>query len=152
MDAAGQVVATAYQHDGLASDRYAAMLRGSRERATRAELLVAVDEAGEVVGTITYARAGSSMAELSSSDPAAGELRMLGVRADQRGRGVAEALVRACLDRARADGADRVLLSTQPEMLAAQRLYGRLGFRRRADLDWSPEPDVRLLGLELPLS
>jgi len=76
---------------------------------------------------------------------------MLGVLPGARGAGVAEALVRWCLDTARADGARRVLLSTQVQMNAAQRLYARLGFVRRPDLDWTPEPGVELLGLELDL-
>ena len=62
-----------------------------------------------------------------------------------RGRGIAEALVRACLERARADGATGVVLSTQTQMAAAQRLYERLGFQRRVEGDWVPEPGVFLL-------
>ncbi|GMA88558.1 hypothetical protein GCM10025868_38080 [Angustibacter aerolatus] len=61
---------------------------------------------------------------------------------------MAEALVRACVDRARSEGRGRILLSTQTQMHAAQRLYGRLGFVRRPDLDWVPEPGVDLLGYE----
>jgi ribosomal protein S18 acetylase RimI-like enzyme len=76
---------------------------------------------------------------------------MLGVLPTARGRGVAEALVHWCVATARADGAHRLLLSTQVDMRAAQRLYARLGFTRRADLDWTPEPGVQLLGLQLDL-
>jgi GNAT superfamily N-acetyltransferase len=148
---AGDVVAAAYVADGLASERYVARLRASRERAEAGRLVVAV-EGERVLGTVTYARAGSPLAELCQADPAAGaELRMLGELPQARGRGVAEALVRWCLARARADGARRLLLSTQVEMHAAQRLYQRLGFTRRPDLDWTPEPGVQLLGLQLEL-
>jgi ribosomal protein S18 acetylase RimI-like enzyme len=148
---AGEVVAAAYLADGLASERYAARLRASRERAEAGSLVVAV-HGDQVVGTVTYARAGSPLAELCQADPTGGgELRMLGVLPEVRGRGVADALVRWCVARARADGARRLLLSTQVEMRAAQRLYGRLGFTRRPDLDWTPEPGVQLLGLQLEL-
>jgi ribosomal protein S18 acetylase RimI-like enzyme len=152
VDRAGEVVAAAYLADGLASERYASRLRASRERAEAASLVVAVDHEGRVVGTVTYARADSTLAELCRADPTGGaELRMLGVLPEARGRGVADALVRWCVSRAHADGARRLLLSTQVEMRAAQRLYGRLGFTRRPDLDWTPEPGVQLLGLQLEL-
>jgi GNAT superfamily N-acetyltransferase len=152
VDRAGEVVATAYLADGLASERYAVRLRDSRERARAGRLLVAVRPDGEVVGTATYARAGSPLAELCRSDPDGAEVRMLGVLPSARGRGVAEGLVAWCVSAARADGALRLLLSTQVDMHAAQRLYARLGFTRRSDLDWTPEPGVQLLGLQLDLS
>ena len=154
LDEAGEVVGAAYLADGLASAGYAARLRASRERSAVARLVVAVDDAGRVLGTVTYAGDGSPMAELCRSDRAGGpgaEIRMLGVLPRARGAGVAEALVRWCLATARADGARRVLLSTQAEMRAAHRLYRRLGFTRRPDLDWVPEPGVQLLGMQLDL-
>jgi len=45
-----------------------------------------------------------------------------------RGRGVGEALNRAALDRARAEGAKTVDLTSRPTREAANRLYRRLGF------------------------
>jgi ribosomal protein S18 acetylase RimI-like enzyme len=36
-------------------------------------------------------------------------------------------------------------------MTSAQRLYERLGFRRDPDHDWSPAPDILLLGYVLDL-
>jgi ribosomal protein S18 acetylase RimI-like enzyme len=79
---------------------------------------------------------------------------MLGVRPDARGRGIGELLVRAAMTQGVADGAGRMVLSTQPEMLAAHRLYERLGFTRRPDLDWVPEQDtsVQLIGYERSLT
>lgn len=48
-----------------------------------------------------------------------------------RGRGVGEALNRAALDRARAEGARTVDLTSRPTREAANRLYRRLGFVQR---------------------
>ncbi|MFE9770989.1 GNAT family N-acetyltransferase [Streptomyces sp. NPDC005931] len=46
-----------------------------------------------------------------------------------RGRGAGEALVRACLERARAtEGCARVVLSTQRTTRSAHRVYARLAF------------------------
>lgn len=49
-----------------------------------------------------------------------------------RGKGIAEQLVRAALDAARAAGADKVDLTSNPSREAANRLYARIGFQRRA--------------------
>ena len=43
----------------------------------------------------------------------------------------------------RASGA--MVLSTDPRMTAAHRLYERLGFTRLPERDWSPMPGVDLL-------
>jgi ribosomal protein S18 acetylase RimI-like enzyme len=48
-----------------------------------------------------------------------------------RGRGVGEALNRFALDRARADGARTIDLTSRPSREAANRLYQRLGFTER---------------------
>ena len=55
--------------------------------------------------------------------PDEAEFRALAVAPEARGRGVGRALLRAVTDRARAGGAQRLLLSTQATMLAAQHLY-----------------------------
>ena len=148
VDAAGSVVAAAYLHDLQVSARYLERLRDAESRAAQAVLLVAVDDE-RVLGSITYVAGGTSMAQLAS--PGEVELRMLGVDPAARARGVAGCLVRACVDRARDEQHGRVVLSTQPEMAAAQRLYQRLGFVRQPDLDWVPEPGVVLIGYALTL-
>ena len=79
---------------------------------------------------------------------------MLAVSAAARGRGAGEALVRACVDRARALGRTRMVLSTQRSMHAAHRVYERLGFTRNPARDWNPLPevdDILLLVYELTL-
>jgi ribosomal protein S18 acetylase RimI-like enzyme len=84
-------------------------------------------------------------------DPDAAGIRMLGVGLDARGRGVGAALIRACIERARSEGKGLLVLHTSPWMHAAQRLYPRLGFRRAPDRDFSPNPEVPLLGYTLDL-
>ena len=49
---------------------------------------------------------------------------------DARGRGAGEALTRAALGHARAEGAASVHLTTRPQREAANRLYRRLGFEQ----------------------
>jgi ribosomal protein S18 acetylase RimI-like enzyme len=84
------------------------------------------------------------------TDEGEAEFRMLVVDPAARGRGLGEALVRACIERARALGSPRLRLSTLPLMTAAHRLYERLGFVRTPERDWSP-PTVRLLSYALDL-
>ncbi|MGQ4512255.1 GNAT family N-acetyltransferase [Streptomyces sp. DW26H14] len=135
----------AYIGDGLvpSDSPYIEQLRSAAIRAREAEVLVAVDPDGTLLGAVTHVGKGGPWSEIARPDEA--EFRMLAVAGETRGRGVGEALVRACLARAREAGHRGVALSTQPAMAAAHRLYERLGFRRDPARDWSPEPEVPLL-------
>ncbi|MBS2963887.1 GNAT family N-acetyltransferase [Actinocrinis puniceicyclus] len=146
----GAVTAAAY--DGIVSPEYLVVLRDARPRrdAPHTTLLVALDDGTEgLLGTVVYAAAGSPYRNLGRD--AESEIRMLGVLAAARGRGVGEALVQACVARAKAQGCPRLVLSTEPEMLAAQRLYTRLGFARTPQRDWTFKPGLSLLTYALEL-
>lgn len=84
--------------------------------------------------------------------PGEAEIRALAVAPSAQGRGTGSALLRAVIDRAAGDGVTHLLLSTQPQMHTAHRLYERAGFRRLADRDWSPGPGVNLLAYGLALA
>ena len=148
LDVAGRVARDAYVADGMIHDGYLVTLTGARDRARDAEIAVAV-EGDLVVGTVTFALPGSRWAQLAAEREA--EFRMLGVLPGYRGRGIGAALVSWCVARARAAGARRLVLCSTEQMVPAHRLYERLGFTRRPDLDWSPESGVRLLGFSLDL-
>ncbi|MFF4959431.1 GNAT family N-acetyltransferase [Streptomyces sp. NPDC001222] len=152
----GEITAQAYLRDGLLdfgeSDSYLDELRDVAKRADAAEVLVAV--AGErVLGGVTFVPAGGPMADIAG--PGEAEIRMLAVDHAARGRGAGEALVRACVDRARTvPGCLSVVLSTQRTMHTAHRIYARLGFLRTPERDWNPLPelfDLRLLTYALTL-
>jgi ribosomal protein S18 acetylase RimI-like enzyme len=132
-----------YVGGGLASSGYAAELADVAGRADRAELLVACDEDDRVVGSVALVLSGD-FGEITRSDDEAA-FRMLVVDPTARGRGIGDLLVRTCLARARAGGKRRMVLSTDPRMTAAHRLYHRLGFTRLPERDWSPAPGVDLL-------
>jgi GNAT superfamily N-acetyltransferase len=108
-----------------------------------------VDERQTVLGTVTYALPGSRWAELCR--PGEAEFRMLGVAPAARGRGVGAALVDWCIDRARSAGLTRLVICSKDSMRAAHQIYQRRGFVRRPELDWSPVPDVQLIGFTLDL-
>ena len=140
--AIGAVTVDAYAGDGLLHDEsdYVKELQDAARRAELAELWVAVDEQGQVLGSVTYCPPGSPYRELSRDGE--GEFRMLAVAPAARGRGVGEALVRHCEERAATAGASRMWLSTLDEMTHAQRIYARLGYRHEPARDWDPVPDL----------
>jgi GNAT superfamily N-acetyltransferase len=148
LEAAGQVVLRAYLADGHDVGGYAQTLLNAADRARDAEVAVAVLDAA-VVGSVTFAQAGSRWAELAR--PGEAEFRMLGVDPGHRGLGIGVRLVEWCLDRARQTGSTALVLCSMDEMTSAHGLYDRLGFSRRPDLDWVPEPGVQLLGFHRPL-
>lgn len=150
----GELTAQAYLGDGLLGggedDPYLARLRDVAGRAAVAEPLVAADHTGTVLGGVTYAPPGSPLCDVATPDEA--EFRMLAVARAGRGRGAGEALVRACVARARATaGVTALALSTQPAMTGAHRIYRRLGFARTPERDWMPVPDLTLLTYRLDL-
>jgi ribosomal protein S18 acetylase RimI-like enzyme len=132
-----------YVDGGLANDGYTPELADVSGRASRAELLVARDDDGRVVGSVALVLSGD-FGEVTESDEEAA-FRMLVVDPSVRGQGVGRLLVTTCLERARMAGKRRMVLSTGTRMLAAQRLYERLGFTRLPERDWSPVPDIDLL-------
>jgi GNAT superfamily N-acetyltransferase len=152
-DEIGELMVRVYLAAGYtrAGSHYLPMLRDSAARAEKAELMVAVDDQDKILGTVTYAPYGSPYAEHTES-PEGAAFRMLVVDPDARGRGVGEALVGWCVERARTSGVRSLRLSTQPTMTAAARLYLRLGFVRTPERDWSPEPDVDLITYELGIT
>ena len=135
----GELTALSYLADGLidAAHPYVPMLRNARARAEKAQLLMMADGErgdGAVVGTLTVVPPGSEFIELAQGSEF--ELRMLAVSPLERGRGIGAKLTKAGMDIAIEQGASRIVLSTMDTMHAAHRLYERLGFERREDLDW----------------
>ncbi|XP_028919583.1 probable N-acetyltransferase CML1 isoform X1 [Ornithorhynchus anatinus] len=85
------------------------------------------ESAGRVVGLV---------AARPAPDPSGGkrmQLLRMSVAKDQRGRGIAQALVRTVLRFARDRGCDAVLLNTTCVQYAAQKLYESMGFRKMSE-------------------
>jgi GNAT superfamily N-acetyltransferase len=141
--ALGELTVDAYM--GLAGlapgSPYLAELGDVERRAAAAVVLVAVDADEKLAGGVTYVPGLGPYAEFG--DPDGAGIRMLAVAPAYRGRGVGTALVHACVDRARSERRRRLWLHTTEEMAGAQRIYGRLGFRR------APDGDLHVTGLHL---
>jgi GNAT superfamily N-acetyltransferase len=145
----GELTVAAYL--GVRADLgdYAEELRDVESRVKSAQVLVAVDESGTVLGSVANVPEGGPYAEIGRAGE--GEFRMLAVDPAAQGRGVGAALVQACVDDARRRGRERVVLSSGTWMTTAHRLYARLGFVREPGRDWSPVPGMDLTAWRLDL-
>jgi ribosomal protein S18 acetylase RimI-like enzyme len=152
LDAAGDLVVAAYRthRDMEDGDGYLAHVRDARGRATEVDVLVAVDADGRMLGCVSHVRDHTSaFAEVER--PGEAGFRMLGVDPEARGQGVGQALVEACIERARASGRTGLVIVTAPSWTDAQRLYERIGFRRAPDRGFEPVPGITLWAYELKL-
>jgi len=150
LTAAGELTAAAYAADGFVGDDYVETLRDAATRDREAEVWVATDAVGSVLGCVTYCPPGSPWREVAADD-SEGEFRMLAVATTARHRGVARLLVQHCLERSRALGQHRLVLCSERRMAAAHRLYATLGFVRLPERDWAPAPGVDLLAYSVDL-
>jgi ribosomal protein S18 acetylase RimI-like enzyme len=150
-EAVGRATVAAYTPflEGHRESEYVNGLRDSGPRDRDAELWVAVDDDGTVLGSVTSCPEGSPWRELAG--PGEGEFRALAVDPAAQGRGVGAALVGHVVDRFRSAGARAVVLCSMSTMTSAHRIYERLGFLRAPDLDWSPMPGVDLIAYRLDL-
>jgi ribosomal protein S18 acetylase RimI-like enzyme len=141
VEAVTELVEGAYASDFELSDAYRADIVAVADRARDHQVWVATDaSSGVLLGTASTPVAGATISPLARE----GELdfRFLGVAADARRRGVGEVLVAHVVRLARIRGLERVVLNTGPDMLAAQRLYDRLGFERLHEREFTFErPD-----------
>lgn len=103
--------------------------------------LIARDGSGAAVGfaTVYWSWSTARAARI-------GVMNDLFVAESARRRGVAEALIRACLERCERRGAVALEWETAPENLRAQSVYDRLGARRERWLSYSLEPGRRPSG------
>ena len=150
LGAIGDLRLAAYLADGFLSptSTYAPTLRALGTNG-EGEILVA-EVAGELAGTVMLQLRAHQSQLVSSPDEA--EIRALAVAPGARRQGAGRALLSAIIARAAQRGVRHLVLCTQNEMLGAQQLYQRAGFRRLADRDWSPVSGLTLIayGLVLP--
>ncbi len=124
---------------------FAQNIANVRGRLTDAEVLVAVRD-GAIVGTVTL------FTDWRGAQQDTYGVRLLAVPPQHRGTGVGRALMDHCIERAKADGRDRVILTTTQEMESARDLYEKLGFVRDRSLDHETAPGVRSEGYVLKLA
>jgi ribosomal protein S18 acetylase RimI-like enzyme len=135
-DAVGALTERVYRGGGWAGEGYISTLRDGRTRVEESLLYVATW--GErIVGTATLALPGTLFAETARDHES--EVRMLAVDAPARRHGAGELLLAVCEARSRMAGMAAVVLSTEPDMYAAHRLYRRRRYLRAPDRDWDAD-------------
>jgi GNAT superfamily N-acetyltransferase len=133
-------------------EAYRANIVGTLADVKPAAQLVAERE-GRIVGTVLLYPAGAVFPNRADGGAAARwpEVRLLAVDPAARGQGVGDALMRACMHRAWAEGSRALTLHTTPMMAAAMRLYTRMGFVHVPELDFEPAPGLTVRGFRLTL-
>lgn len=131
--AVGALVERVYRGGGWTTAAYSQLLRDVSSRMSDATVLVALWN-GSPMGSVTVAEPGSTFASRCMPDEV--EVRMLAVDPAVRGRGIASLLMDECEAMARRGAYRGILLSTEPNMHAAHRLYERRGYIRQPERDW----------------
>jgi ribosomal protein S18 acetylase RimI-like enzyme len=134
---AGRVTAAAYREFARDGDdgwhEYLSRIADVEGRADRTTVFVAL-QGVRIVGSATLELFDRVEREDDPTlHPEEAHIRMLGVHPSARRSGVARALMRACCDRARAEGKTFMTLHTTRRMEAAQRMYESFGFERLED-------------------
>jgi len=104
---------------------------------TPAQRIVA-EEAGSVVGSVYLYPADANAYAGAAAGMGCPEVRLLAVRPEMRGRGIARALMEECATRARRAGASALGLHTTAVMRDAIRLYERMRYVRVPEFDFTP--------------
>lgn len=143
-----RLTVAAYAESGQLSSEhgYEKVLADVAGRAAHSEILVAEDD-GVLLGAVAFVLPGSQFAEISRDGEA--EFRTLAVDPAAQRRGVARALVRACVRRAGELGAGALVICVRDFNTVAWDMYLKLGFTPLPERDWSPVPGVDLLALRL---
>ncbi|MFA5564326.1 MAG: GNAT family N-acetyltransferase [Acidimicrobiia bacterium] len=145
-----ELSALGFRAAGYVDEDYELELRDVAGRVANSEVLVALDTNGRLLGGVTFISAHPSPYSEFDHENTAG-VRMLSVHPGARGQDVSEALVQACIDRAKELGRSAIIAHSGTLVRAAHRVYDRLGFERDPNLDWWPLPGIELLGFRLNL-
>lgn len=117
------------------------------------ELLVAVSLEGRIAGAVVYF---SDMSSYGSGGSATEEknasgFRLLAVDPEKRGKGIGKLLTEACIEKARKDKNEQVIIHSTNFMQVAWKMYEKLGFKRSEDLDFM-QGDLPVFGFRLRFS
>ncbi len=152
-DAVARITRDSYLAAGYFDDADHPYMRKVQDvalRAGQATVWVA-ERAGQVVGSVTLARAGEPYADIALHDEL--EFRMLVVDPAVQRSGAGKAMMAAILEHAKElDGVKGVSLTTGSTWESARGLYSKTGFARVPERDWYvPGTDIKLLVYRLDL-
>lgn len=150
----GQLLVNTYsQIDGFPKkeeqpDYYSLLANiGQFTRRPATELLVAVAPDGRLAGCVVYF---SDMQYYGSGGTATQEknasgFRLLAVDPDFRNKGIGKLLSIACIQKARKDRNEKLVIHSTKSMKVAWKMYEKLGFERAPELDFQQQ-DLPVFG------
>ena len=118
----------------------------------KTKLIVAVSEEGRVDGGLVYfgdMRYYGAGGEATLSQEA-GAFRLLAVNPNISGKGLGKRLVYACMDQARLEGFEYLMIHSTKFMKVARKMYERMGFERFPEIDFT-KSYVSVLGFRYKL-
>ncbi|MDV6235243.1 GNAT family N-acetyltransferase [Leptospira ellisii] len=124
-----------YVDAGFTSPEIAEKIFSIEEVKKRGKILLGITTTEEVVGMIILGNEHNPYRQIAQTDEA--EMQLLATLPSHRKRGIGD---RLCLDfetEAKRSGFRNAVLSTQPSMKAAHKLYEKYGYRRNSARDWS---------------
>lgn len=124
-----------YVGGGYTDQEVASKIFAPSEVKKRGHILIALNEQNEPIGMIICATHLNPYKQTASSQEA--EMQLLAVKPASRKSGAGELLCRAFEKKAAELGYSELVLSTQPSMSAAHKLYEKLGYKRNPARDWS---------------
>lgn len=133
-DEVGAITLAGYDAYGRMEGEYREFLGDPSRRLGGCTALLVAELDGRLVGTVTYVLPGDAQWEGRPVDDGDAGFRVLAVAPEAEGHGVGRALVEACIERSRARGCRRIIITSMAWMTRAHRLYEGLGFIRRPDL------------------
>ncbi|MDP9023351.1 MAG: GNAT family N-acetyltransferase [Actinomycetota bacterium] len=131
----GRLLLEAYDRSGPFDEPYRRFLADAERWVPGATTVFVAERDGRVVGVVAFTLPGDREFETMLLPVADCGFRFLAVDPTAQRAGAGRALVRACLDAAGEHGCRRMVIHSMWFMTAAHRLYERLGFVRRPDLD-----------------
>lgn len=146
------------QLDGFPSvieqPEYYSMLRniGELTRKPKVTLLTAISKGHKIVGAVLYfgdmSQYGSGGTAIHEKEAAG--FRLLAVHPSHRGHGLGKVLTQACIDEAKKQGRNTLVIHSTKAMKLAWSMYERMGFKRAVDLDFMQE-ELPVYGFRLHL-
>lgn len=127
----GYFALVGYPHDEV-YDKYVADIASRLDDS----LVVGAFVDGRIVGCLTYVSSNDSV-HAEHDDSAAASFRYFAVDPSAQGGGIGGAMIQWVIERARADGKQRIFIHTLTMMSAAMYLYERFGFVRVPEKDES---------------
>lgn len=125
---------------------------GSLTRSPKTKLLIAISSSGKIGGGVVYfgdmkyyGSGGTATREKNASG-----FRLLAVDTATRGKGVGRLLTKACIQMAKDEKQNQMIIHSTKAMQIAWKMYEKMGFKRSKDLDFMQE-ELPVFGFRLLL-